>query len=79
MAPIGATMFRASTNFRRGGRLTMRISIRGPSGRSAGVHAGTRKRHLLVGSAIRETAGNHYFQHLLGYRPRNLRVEVMER
>lgn len=34
-------------------------------------------RHLLIGSALRETAGNQYFQHLLGYRARNLRVEVM--
>ena len=35
-------------------------------------------RHLLVGSALREPAGNQYFQHLLGYRARNLRVEVVE-
>lgn len=34
--------------------------------------------HLLVGSALRETAGNQHFQHLLGYRARNLRVEVTE-
>ena len=34
--------------------------------------------YLLVGSALRETAGNQYFQHLLGYRARNLRVEVIE-
>ncbi|MGH8833424.1 MAG: hypothetical protein ACRDWG_00245 [Actinomycetes bacterium] len=33
---------------------------------------------LLVGSALREPAGNQYFQHLLGYRVRNLRVEVIE-
>jgi hypothetical protein len=33
-------------------------------------------RHLLVGSALRETAGNQHFQHLLGYRARNLHVEV---
>jgi hypothetical protein len=33
-------------------------------------------KHLLAGSALRETAGNQYFQHLLGYRPRNLRVEM---
>jgi hypothetical protein len=33
-------------------------------------------RHLLVGSALRETAGNQHFQHLLGYRARNLQVEV---
>jgi hypothetical protein len=31
--------------------------------------------HLLTGSALREPAGYQYFQHLLGYRPRNLRVE----
>ena len=35
-------------------------------------------RHLLVGSALRETAGNQHFQHLLGYRARNLRVEVTD-
>ena len=35
-------------------------------------------KHLLVGSALRETAGNQYFQHLLGYRARNLRVAVIE-
>ena len=34
-------------------------------------------RHLLVGSAIRQSPGNQYFQHLLGYRARNLRVEVV--
>jgi hypothetical protein len=34
--------------------------------------------YLLTGSALRETAGTQYFQHLLGYRPRNLRVEVIE-
>ena len=34
-------------------------------------------RYLLVGSALRETVGNQYFQHLLGYRARNLRVEVI--
>lgn len=33
-------------------------------------------RHLLVGSALRTAAGHQYFQHLLGYRARNLRVEV---
>lgn len=33
-------------------------------------------RHLLVGPALRESPGNQYFQHLLGYRVRNLRVEV---
>jgi hypothetical protein len=35
-------------------------------------------KHLLAGSALREPAGNQYFQHLLGYRARNLRVEVIE-
>src|SRR6185437_16974746 len=35
-------------------------------------------RHLLVGSALRETAGNQHFQHLLGYQARNLHVEVTE-
>jgi hypothetical protein len=34
-------------------------------------------KHLLVGSALRETAGNQYFQHLLGYRARNLRIKVI--
>jgi len=35
-------------------------------------------RYLLVGSALREPAGNQYFQHLLGYRARNLRVEITQ-
>jgi hypothetical protein len=35
-------------------------------------------KHLIVGSALRETVGNQYFQHLLGYRARNLRIEVIE-
>jgi hypothetical protein len=35
-------------------------------------------KHLLVASALREKVGNQYFQHLLGYRARNLRVEVIE-
>jgi hypothetical protein len=35
-------------------------------------------KYLLVGSALRETAGNQYFQHLLGYRARNLRINVIE-
>jgi hypothetical protein len=39
---------------------------------SAGV------KYLLVGSALKESAGNQYFQHLLGYRVRNLRVKVIE-
>jgi hypothetical protein len=34
-------------------------------------------RHLLTGSALRGPAGHQYFQHLLGYRPRNLRVEMI--
>jgi hypothetical protein len=33
--------------------------------------------HLLTGSALTETAGNQYFQHLLGYQVRNLRVTVI--
>jgi hypothetical protein len=33
-------------------------------------------RHLLVGPALREPPGHQYFQHLLGYRVRNLRIEV---
>jgi hypothetical protein len=33
---------------------------------------------LVVGSALRETVGNQYFQHLLGYRACNLRVELIE-
>jgi hypothetical protein len=35
-------------------------------------------KHLLAGSALREPVGNQNFQHLLGYRARNLRVEVIE-
>jgi hypothetical protein len=35
-------------------------------------------KHLLIGSALRETAGNQYFQHLLGYQARNLRIEVID-
>jgi hypothetical protein len=35
-------------------------------------------KHLLVGSALREPAGNQYFQHLLGYRARNLRVAMID-
>jgi hypothetical protein len=34
--------------------------------------------HLLAGSALREPAGNQYFQHLLGYRARNLRVKMIQ-
>jgi hypothetical protein len=33
-------------------------------------------KHLITGSALTETAGNQYFQHLLGYQARNLRVRV---
>lgn len=33
-------------------------------------------RYLAVGSALRETAGNQYFAHLLGYQVRNLRLRV---
>jgi hypothetical protein len=35
-------------------------------------------KHLILGSALRDTAGNQHFQHLLGYRVRNLRVKVVE-
>jgi hypothetical protein len=35
-------------------------------------------KHLILGSALRDTAGNQHFQHLLGYRVCNLRVEVTE-
>lgn len=31
---------------------------------------------LIVGSALRETSGNQYFQHLLGYRVCNLRIRA---
>jgi len=34
-------------------------------------------KHLLAGSALREPAGTQYFQHLLGYRARNLRIKVV--
>jgi len=34
-------------------------------------------KHLLTGSALREPTGHQYFQHLLGYRPRNLCVEMI--
>ena len=33
--------------------------------------------HLISGSALRVSAGHQYFQHLLGYRPRNLHVEMI--
>jgi hypothetical protein len=35
-------------------------------------------RHLLVGSALREPPGHQYFQHLLGYRARNLRIKMIK-
>lgn len=35
-------------------------------------------KHLLVGSALRTPVGNQYFQHMLGYRVRNLRIDVIE-
>ena len=34
-------------------------------------------KHLVTGSALRASAGHQYFQHLLGYRPRNLSVEMI--
>ena len=34
-------------------------------------------KHLVTGSALRASAGHQYFQHLLGYRPRNLRVDTI--
>ena len=34
--------------------------------------------HLLAGSALREPVGNQYFQHLLGYRARNIRIKVIQ-
>jgi len=34
-------------------------------------------KHLITGSALRETVGNQYFQHLLGYHARNLRVKLI--
>jgi hypothetical protein len=35
-------------------------------------------KHLLVGSAFKEAVGIQYFQHLLGYQARNLRVKVID-
>ena len=35
-------------------------------------------RYLVVGSALRQPVGHQYFQHLLGYRACNVRVEVIE-
>jgi len=35
-------------------------------------------KHLLVASALGTSVGNQYFQHLLGYQARNLRVAVIE-
>jgi hypothetical protein len=34
-------------------------------------------KHLLTGSALRASAGDQHFQHLLGYRTRNIRVEMI--
>jgi hypothetical protein len=34
--------------------------------------------HLLTGSALREPVGTQHFQHLLGYRARNLRIQVIQ-
>ena len=34
-------------------------------------------KHLVSGSALTETTGTQYFQHLLGYQARNLRVKVI--
>ena len=34
--------------------------------------------HLVAGSALREPPGTQYFQHLLGYRAGNLRVNVIQ-
>ena len=34
-------------------------------------------KYLLTGSALREPAGTQYFQHLMGYKARNLRVKVI--
>ena len=33
--------------------------------------------HMLTGSALRQPAGHQYFQHLLGYRARNLRIKAI--
>jgi hypothetical protein len=35
-------------------------------------------RHLIAGSGMRDSPGLHYFQHLLGYEVRNLRIRVGE-
>ena len=35
-------------------------------------------KYLLAGSALRESPGNQYFQHLLGYQARNLRFQVIQ-
>lgn len=35
-------------------------------------------KHLLVGSALQESTGAQYFQHLLGYRARNLHMDVIK-
>ena len=33
-------------------------------------------RHLIAGTGVRDAPGLHYFQHLLGYEVRNLRIRV---
>jgi hypothetical protein len=40
--------------------------------------SGSGVEYLLTGSALREPAGTQYFQHLLGYQPRNLRITVVQ-
>jgi hypothetical protein len=35
-------------------------------------------RHLIGGSGVRNAPGLHYFQHLLGYELRNLRIRVRD-
>jgi hypothetical protein len=35
-------------------------------------------RHLIGGTGVRDAPGLHYFQHLLGYEVRNLRIRVRE-
>jgi hypothetical protein len=35
-------------------------------------------RHLIAGTGVRDAPGLHYFQHLLGYEVRNVRVRIRE-
>jgi hypothetical protein len=35
-------------------------------------------RHLIAGTGVRDAPGLHYFQHLLGYQVRNLRIRVRD-